>query len=633
MLGWVGRTAAEDDATTYTMNNSSSSSTTTKLSAKAANSLREKRRAGNNGTPSSAPTSPNESYSSSRPGSPHANTNNNRSEGGGGIMIEGGDNSNPTANLGSGRSKVFSFFDPEEIRRPPNPASPSSSRPPPSPSLPASPSGRDGKSGGGGGGHSTPPSRNYYNYSSIDAASSTITNAGGGGGGGGGGDDASVATSRIRNHNHNPPTNTNATTNNNTSNVLSPTSSAKAFLASVDTAKEVKYEEGATELFMLVEDANWEDVCSRIEYDPSEARVWVVSSGTENTVFSWSVWRRLPLHEACRRQPPPVVIYALLAAYPESAMEENNFAELPLHAAVRCGACAEVVNCILASYPAGALARDNSGCTPLDILNGIGKMMDHDAVVAALNRAIAVHTRETKMWAEKIASMQQEFKLMNDKQKWEYDRIISEKKNVIENLERTSEQERLATSNLAVKVIQTEQVVQDKQKAEKRYQEKIRKIEEEIVVLKSSNGSRKSRIKELEETVRSDAETILELNNRIKSLQSSLVSLVQEEEEYAATKLASAGQNFKLLVESQFVFLREAEGRKESIRAKVKQLGINIPPKKKSDAEIAQEEEEAKRKKALAEMPVVEGVSNTEVAEKALASAMAQLGPFVDGEV
>jgi hypothetical protein len=112
-----------------------------------------------------------------------------------------------------------------------------------------------------------------------------------------------------------------------------------------------------------------------------------------------------------------------------------------------------------------------------------------------------------------------------------------------------------------------------------------------------------------------------------------LVSLVQEEEEYAATKLASAGQNFKLLVESQFVFLREAEGRKESIRAKVKQLGINIPPKKKSDAEIAQEEEEAKRKKALAEMPVVEEVSNTEVAEKALASAMAQLGPFVDGEV
>lgn len=323
-------------------------------------------------------------------------------------------------------------------------------------------------------------------------------------------------------------------------------------------------------------------------------------------------------------------MYALLAAYPESAMEENNFAELPLHAAVRCGACAEVVNCILASYPAGAVARDNSGCTPLDILNGIGKMMDHDAVVAALNRAIAVHTRETKMWEEKIASMQIEFQQVNDKQKWDYERIIAEKENVIENLERTSEQERLATSNLAVKVIQTEQVVQDKQKAERRYQEKIKKYEEEIVALKSSNGSRKSRIKELEDTLRSDATTILELNNRIKSLQSSLVSLVQDEEEFAATNLANAGKNFKMLVESQFVFLREAEGRKESIRARVKQLGVNIPPKKKSHAEVVEEKEEEEEKKALAEMAVVEEVSNNEVAEKALASAMAQLTQVED---
>lgn len=336
--------------------------------------------------------------------------------------------------------------------------------------------------------------------------------------------------------------------------------------------------------------------------------------------------------QACRRQPPPVVIYALLAAYPESAMEENNFAELPLHAAVRCGACAEVVNCILASYPAGALARDNSGCTPLDILNGIGKMMDHDAVVAALTRAINVHTRETKMWEEKIAAMQLEFGKLNDKRKWEYERSIAEKTNVIENLERTSEQERLATSNLAVKVIQTEQIVSDKQKTEKRYVEKIRKYEEEIAALKSSNGLRKSRIHELEDTVRSDSTTILELNNRIKSLQSSLVALVQEEEEFAATKLATAGMNFKLLVESQFVFLREAEGRKESIRARVKQLGLNIPPKKKSDAEVAEEDKEAMKKKELAEMPVVEEVSNDEVAEKALASAIAQLAPYVDGD-
>ena len=38
-------------------------------------------------------------------------------------------------------------------------------------------------------------------------------------------------------------------------------------------------------------------VIFRVEEEPSGARTWVASSGTENSVFSWSVWRRLPLHE------------------------------------------------------------------------------------------------------------------------------------------------------------------------------------------------------------------------------------------------------------------------------------------------------------------------------------------------
>ena len=153
--------------------------------------------------------------------------------------------------------------------------------------------------------------------------------------------------------------------------------------------------------------------------------------------------------QACRRQPPPVVIYALLSAYPESSMAESNFGELPLHAAVRCGACAEVVNCILASYPAAALAHDNSGCTPLDILNGTGKMMDHDAVVAALNRTIAVLTKEEQSWEQKISSMQQEYEENKDKRRREYERILSNKNDEIQALNQKLDQENLATSNLA----------------------------------------------------------------------------------------------------------------------------------------------------------------------------------------
>ena len=35
----------------------------------------------------------------------------------------------------------------------------------------------------------------------------------------------------------------------------------------------------------------------RLEENPDEAKIWVTSSGKDNALFSWEVWRRLPLHE------------------------------------------------------------------------------------------------------------------------------------------------------------------------------------------------------------------------------------------------------------------------------------------------------------------------------------------------
>ena len=327
--------------------------------------------------------------------------------------------------------------------------------------------------------------------------------------------------------------------------------------------------------------------------------------------------------QACRRQPPPVVIYALLSAYPESSMAESNFGELPLHAAVRCGACAEVVNCILASYPAAALAHDNSGCTPLDILNGTGKMMDHDAVVAALNRTIAVLTKEEQSWEQKISSMQQEYKKSKDKRRREYERILFNKNDEIQALNQKLGQENLATSNLASKVIQTEQVLQDKSKLEKRNTEKIKKMEEELHELGTSNSMRKAKIKELEDIVLSDQRAILELNKRVQTLQSSLLSVLEDEETFAATKLAKAEQNLKTMMESQFLFMRETDRRKDLLRERVQQLGINIPPKNNKVAVGGE------RKKKANEQ-IAEEVSDNEVAEKALASAMVHLN-YIEG--
>jgi len=249
-------------------------------------------------------------------------------------------------------------------------------------------------------------------------------------------------------------------------------------------------------------------------------------------------------------------------------------------------------------------------------------MMDHDAVVAALNRTIAVLTKEEQVREEKISSMQLEFKQNKDKRRQEYETVVATKNAEIEDLKRKLNQENLA-SNLAAKVIQTEQVVQDKGKTEKRYQEQIKQNEDEIMQLKSSNATRKSKIKDLEDIVRSDRKAILELNNRVQTLQSSFAALVQEEETFAATKLVEAEKSLKSMMESQFTFIKETEKRKESLRVRVvNQLGIKIPPKKNPD-------EEAKKKVKAAEQPPPEH-SNNEVADRALASAMAHLSPVED---
>lgn len=356
---------------------------------------------------------------------------------------------------------------------------------------------------------------------------------------------------------------------------------------------------------------------NRVNQYPEEARVWINSSGTENTVFSWSVWRRLPLHEACRRQPPPVLVYALLTAFPQSTSAESHFGELPLHAAVRCGACAEVVNCLLAAYPAAVFARDNSGCTPLDILNGTGKMMDHDAVVAALTRTIAVLTKEEQEWQMKIKSMEKEFEANKEQKRREYDRMVEAKNQEIEDLRRELEQEKLATSNLAKKVIQTEKVVELKSSLETRYQDRVKKCEEDIKTLKTSNAQRKAKIKEMESVTITDKTNINELNARVQQLQAQITAVCDEEETFVATTVAKAESQMKFLLESQLLFMKEHEKKKDRLRARVSRLGITLPPKK---FPIDFEPEKKKEDEVVYEV----GVSDNEVAEKALAAAMRQ---------
>lgn len=64
-------------------------------------------------------------------------------------------------------------------------------------------------------------------------------------------------------------------------------------------SKEVLYQMGATPLFKAIEEVNWREALRITEESPNQVSTWVKSTGTQNTTFDWSLWRRLPLHEVC----------------------------------------------------------------------------------------------------------------------------------------------------------------------------------------------------------------------------------------------------------------------------------------------------------------------------------------------
>lgn len=155
----------------------------------------------------------------------------------------------------------------------------------------------------------------------------------------------------------------------------------------------VLYNEGATPLFRSIEESDWDGAAKILEEHPEQASVWVESTGTVSTTFNWSLWKRLPLHEAARRQPPERFLAKLLQAFPAAASRPTQFGELPLHLAVECGAEPCVVNQLALHHWAGVVQTDQSGRVALDILleAAILDPAEQKAVHESLKASMATH--------------------------------------------------------------------------------------------------------------------------------------------------------------------------------------------------------------------------------------------------
>jgi hypothetical protein len=151
---------------------------------------------------------------------------------------------------------------------------------------------------------------------------------------------------------------------------------------------------GGTLLFKSIEEQNWEKAETILRQHPDQASIWVVSTGTVATTFDWSLWKRLPLHEAVRRQPPTSFILNLLRVFPNAIRERTQFGELSLHLAVECGASVPVIQLLcLYDWELCCTAVDQSGRTVLEILkNSDGSVLDPDDQSAIIDTITATVT-------------------------------------------------------------------------------------------------------------------------------------------------------------------------------------------------------------------------------------------------
>jgi hypothetical protein len=104
-------------------------------------------------------------------------------------------------------------------------------------------------------------------------------------------------------------------------------------------------------LFELIENGEWQKVAECLQETPQAARY---RNRTPN-----SVQCNLPLHEACRMQPPLHVVNLLLDIYDEAVHTPGQYGFLPLHIACGTGASYEVVVRLLDVYPAATRCRDD----------------------------------------------------------------------------------------------------------------------------------------------------------------------------------------------------------------------------------------------------------------------------------
>jgi hypothetical protein len=136
-------------------------------------------------------------------------------------------------------------------------------------------------------------------------------------------------------------------------------------LGVVPSTLEVDYDKNLTELYQAITDQKWDRAAHIAKKHPVQAATWVVRHYEDDNEI---MWRFLPIHSACARQPPAFVIQALLKAYPDGAKCVDDQGMYPLHYACGNQASRDVIRMLLVNFPEAAKLPDPRGMLPIHYL-------------------------------------------------------------------------------------------------------------------------------------------------------------------------------------------------------------------------------------------------------------------------
>mmetsp|Transcript_753 Transcript_753/g.835 ORF Transcript_753/g.835 Transcript_753/m.835 type:complete len:546 (+) Transcript_753:75-1712(+) len=134
---------------------------------------------------------------------------------------------------------------------------------------------------------------------------------------------------------------------------------------------EVDYDKNVTGLYESISESDWDVAIDDVKANPEEAKTWVVRRHRDG-VQDGVMWRFLPIHSACARQPPEPLINTLLSVYPDGAKCLDDQGMLPIHYACGNQASIEVIRLLLLANADGAFTADPNGMLPIHYVSQWG---------------------------------------------------------------------------------------------------------------------------------------------------------------------------------------------------------------------------------------------------------------------